>query len=1366
MQNSSSRIFAFLGILLFSMLSLSAQVVGNRYAAYFDEAYRTYPSVPEGLLEAVAFTNTRMQHLVPRESCQELPTFYGVMGLVKDGKGYFNNSLTKIASLSSFSEQEIIASPRACILAYAEAYAKLQQNKRMTTRSIGSHEPIIADLSEIPQDNSTINRYATDQQFYSILTEMQRPHINTRHRSRQVLNYEQIFGRETYRVLSAKRVTVSTRGITSDNGGSVNNRAAGCTATNTVTNFPGAIWSPAHTNNYGSGRGGKEVKYVTIHTIQGSYSSAISWFRNSRARVSAHYIIRGSDGQITQMVCEKDKGYHVRTDNAEAIGIEHEGFIDDGASWYTNEMYESSAELVRNICKRHNINPLQTFGGPPTNGVRALGNLCYKVKGHQHFRGNDHIDPGPYWDWGRFYRLINPEPAPVVLADRKGEFYDDGGKDKNYPDQARKTWLIQPKKATSLTLTFKMIDLEGTKDKPYDYLEIYDGTDINGRYLGRFTGDINPGTIVAKSGAAFIEFRSDCQINKEGWHISYSSTREDAACALPNSLLASNISPMFTTLSWNPVSDADNYVVTVRRQLGSRVGRYITNESSITLTGLGANGLYQWQIQAVCKGDSSAISGESFVTPNIARDNNPKTYTTNANSGRFYDSGSTLAGYGNNESWQYTIMPANGGRVELKFSSFETEAEHDVLEIFDGKDTTGRKLGSYDGKNLPLNRAFTSRGNGLTLRFRADNRTNGSGWTAAWKSIGGAVVDNGNVGGNSGNNTNTNTGNNNGNNTNTGNTGTELPPPVFDGTFAASLTYASSAPSTSPQLKDKYNASFDLRFEDKDRGGRGIVARFYNLAQATPEGYLSQTGNGFFYDNFDTGLSKRWTSKAGTWKAENGHLRQSNTSLGNTNMYASLTQRSNETYLYHWQSRMTGNTGNLRHGIHFFASAPGNTNRGNSYFIWIRDGGSSDYIEIYKTYKDQFDRKVQKSVNLETGKVYDFKTIYNPQKGRIEVYLNNRFTVSWVDPYPLAKGEGISLRSGNCIVEYDNITVYKKRASSTVKVSVGSGGDLEANGGFIANSLIVDRNIRWSKLGQASAQMGGTVASNPGNSTTPTDESGSVLSFSKDFNYTLQNTSNAKAFYLAGDFDGKSWGANDDEGFLLDEFDGNRINARWTLAQGSWKFNDGVLEQSDQNEGNGNIYASLKQTSDETYLYHWRTRLVSRGDNQRFGMHFFASDARKENRGDSYFVWFRNYNAVQDKVEIYEVRNDVFSQAATEIISLNPGNWYDCKLLYAPKTGLIQVFLNNQLVLSWTDPSPIKTGKHFSFRSGNSQVQFDDLRVYRQADSSRPKISVGGGSDMIRYKSQGNQPAGRIFSTALGNDKRWLPVKEEMIIIK
>lgn len=1360
---------------LLFMLSFAGlgQTIGNRYAAYFDEAYQKYPSVPAGLLEAVAYTNTRMNHITPQASCQALPTFYGVMGLVKDGQGYFQNSLERVDSLSDeFTEMEIMSSPRASILAYAEAYAKLQQNKRMTTRSVASHEPIISDLSEIPQDNSVHNKYALDQQFYSVLVEMQRPHTNTRHRTRQVFNFQQIFG-ENYRVLSAKRVTVSTRSITDDQGNSFNNRSAGCTEANEVTDFPGAIWSKAHSSNYGNGRDGKSIKYVTIHTVQGSYASCISWFRNSRARVSAHYVIRASDGQITQMVCENDKAYHVRTDNAEAIGIEHEGFIDDGASWYTNEMYESSAELVRDICKRNNINPLQCFGGPPTDGVRALGNLCYKVKGHQHFRGNDHIDPGPFWDWDRFYRLVNPAPKATVYTDKKGDLYDSGGKDGNYGDQERKTYLIQPKNATAVSLEFKAFATEGEPGKPYDYLDVYDGTDINGRFLGRFTGNANPGTLVAKSGAAFLEFRSDCQINEGGWHIAYTSSTKDAACGLPSGLLASGISPTFSTLSWTAVPGAQKYVVTVRRKLGNKEGVYTTTQNTITLTGLGSSGEYQWQIVAICNGDSSALSGDSFITPSISRSDNPKRYVITASSGRFSDAGGTLAGYGNNEDYQYSIVPADGRKVELTFTTFETEEEHDVLEIFDGKDTTGRKLGAFSGTSMPLGRPFTSTGNGLTVRFRSDNRTNGPGWTASWTTGGQPVVDNSGNNNNAGNTTgNTTSGNSgNGSNTNSGNNGTVLPLPGGSG-FDPEINYANTSPETTPQLATRYQSSFKLNFKDEDRSGRGLVARFYNIARATPQGYQSNRENGFFYADFDQGLGSNWTSKTGTWTTQSGRLVQTDLGPGNTNLYTSLKQAGDEVYVYHWKSRMSGNSGNLRHGMHFMASAPDQPDRGTSYFVWIRDGNDGDFVEIYKTVSNQFDRKVQRRVSLQTGKVYDFKTIYNPQKGRIEVYLNDDFVTAWVDPYPLTSGKGISLRSGNCLVEYDDIIVYKKRSGSSVQVGVGSGAnsDLPTEGGFLVSSLVVDRSITWSKVGQATSLLGngGTVPPGADNTTSPTlpDESGSLLTFQKDFTYPLSPPANSRSFYLVGDYDGQAWGANDQLGFLLEEFPGNRINGRWKVVKGNWQFQNGLLAQTDESEGNGNIFAELRQQRDEVYLYHWRTKLVSQGNNQRFGIHFFCSDANLENRGNSYFVWFRNYNGSQDKVELYRVDNDVFAQKAVELISLNPSVWYDCKVLFNPSNGLTQIFLNNQLVLTWTDPSPHRSGQHLSMRSGNSQVQFADLRVYKQSQLSSPPITVGNSSKMIRFKSQGDQPAARIFSLHLDAQNRWSALKEDAIRIK
>src|SRR5687767_5479696 len=100
--------------------------VANPYQAYFDKAYQLYPDIPRGVLEAVAFTNTRFNHVThaPSEegSCIGMPEAYGVMGLILDGKNYFADNLKYVSTLSGYTWEEIISSPEKNILAYAKAY--------------------------------------------------------------------------------------------------------------------------------------------------------------------------------------------------------------------------------------------------------------------------------------------------------------------------------------------------------------------------------------------------------------------------------------------------------------------------------------------------------------------------------------------------------------------------------------------------------------------------------------------------------------------------------------------------------------------------------------------------------------------------------------------------------------------------------------------------------------------------------------------------------------------------------------------------------------------------------------------------------------------------------------------------------------------------------------------------------------------------------------------------------------------------------------------------------------------------------------------------------------------------------------------
>ncbi|MBI3272783.1 MAG: N-acetylmuramoyl-L-alanine amidase [Planctomycetes bacterium] len=181
-----------------------------------------------------------------------------------------------------------------------------------------------------------------------------------------------------------------------------------------ATPKPAAAWVPASTANYTAHSAGRPLTYVVIHDIEGSAAGAISWFQNSAASASAHYVI-GYDGALTQMVADKDIAWHAGnwTYNSKSIGIEHAGYASSGG--YTEAEYAKSAALVRWICDtygipkdRHHIIGHQEVPDPDGSGYGGAGH---------------HTDPGPHWNWTHFMALVGgsssgggvtpPAPAPA-----------------------------------------------------------------------------------------------------------------------------------------------------------------------------------------------------------------------------------------------------------------------------------------------------------------------------------------------------------------------------------------------------------------------------------------------------------------------------------------------------------------------------------------------------------------------------------------------------------------------------------------------------------------------------------------------------------------------------------------------------------------------------------------------------------------------------------------------------------------------------------------------------------------------------------------------------------------------------------------
>jgi hypothetical protein len=168
--------------------------------------------------------------------------------------------------------------------------------------------------------------------------------------------------------------------------------------------YPLSAFDPACDCNHSVG-GMIEYKYFVVHTMQGSYAGTKSWFKNPDAQVSTHYIVRSVDGEITQMVLHKDKAWHVGSSNPYAIGVEHEGYVDDPNKWYTWEMYVSSARLARWVTKALDM---------PVDRDHIVG--------HVELPNQTHTDPGPGWNWdmymGLVWDVVPQGEIHVVVVDR------------------------------------------------------------------------------------------------------------------------------------------------------------------------------------------------------------------------------------------------------------------------------------------------------------------------------------------------------------------------------------------------------------------------------------------------------------------------------------------------------------------------------------------------------------------------------------------------------------------------------------------------------------------------------------------------------------------------------------------------------------------------------------------------------------------------------------------------------------------------------------------------------------------------------------------------------------------------------------
>ena len=173
---------------------------------------------------------------------------------------------------------------------------------------------------------------------------------------------------------------------------------------------PAVVWLKGEGNFTKAHRSPTSIDCIVVHVTEGAFWGSVRWLKSERAHASSHYIV-SRRGRIVQLVHQSDIAWHAGNwrVNAHSIGIEHEGMTYDPAG-FTDRQYQASARLVAYIARtalmpidrRHLIGHADV---PDPDGSGRGGS-------------SHHTDPGPFWNWARYLKLVRryayPKP-PVRL---------------------------------------------------------------------------------------------------------------------------------------------------------------------------------------------------------------------------------------------------------------------------------------------------------------------------------------------------------------------------------------------------------------------------------------------------------------------------------------------------------------------------------------------------------------------------------------------------------------------------------------------------------------------------------------------------------------------------------------------------------------------------------------------------------------------------------------------------------------------------------------------------------------------------------------------------------------------------------------
>ncbi|HJS44478.1 MAG TPA: N-acetylmuramoyl-L-alanine amidase [Gemmatimonadales bacterium] len=155
---------------------------------------------------------------------------------------------------------------------------------------------------------------------------------------------------------------------------------------------------------------------LIIHTCESNYASCWSWLVNVASQVSAHYVVSEEGREVSQLVRERDRAWHIAAlydcalnrrhecwrngvqSNHFTVGIEHAGFASQDS--FPQGLLERSAALVCDITRD-----------------RAIPRDWQHIVGHGQLQPANRTDPGPNWPWIAYVHRVQALCGELVVDD-------------------------------------------------------------------------------------------------------------------------------------------------------------------------------------------------------------------------------------------------------------------------------------------------------------------------------------------------------------------------------------------------------------------------------------------------------------------------------------------------------------------------------------------------------------------------------------------------------------------------------------------------------------------------------------------------------------------------------------------------------------------------------------------------------------------------------------------------------------------------------------------------------------------------------------------------------------------------------------